>query len=220
MSYCESCGRGLRAGASFCSSCGSRIQAVAPAPHGVVPAASRAAGQGAGYPAAMSAAGQDAGVSAGCWLVVVGGLLVFVMSFVYWSAYSVNYGSGWSSWYWQHSVAASSWRGLWPPYFFAGAWWGEWRGLVGQGLYAAQMVTTVLCVIAVIQAMRRGLAGAAVSGSALRSIGVATAAVVIAQQLYWVTYPTSRSLDASGMVALLGAVLIIVGGTKLGPSRA
>jgi hypothetical protein len=155
-------------------------------------------------------------MSTGVWLVVVGGLLVFAMSFVFWGAYSQNYGSGWSPWYWQHSVGALRWRSLWPPDLFRGSWWREWRSLIYQGLYVATMAVTVLCVIAAIQASRRGLVGAAVSGSVLRGFGIAAAAVFIAQLVYFFTFPDWRAFYVNDLAAIIGAVLIIVGGSLLG----
>jgi len=205
MSYCESCGRVLRTGAVFCSVCGAPV----------APAASPGASMGLG-PAAMPATAAPAGMSAGAWLVVVGGLLVFAMSFVFWGVYSGNYGSGWSPWYWQHSVGALRWRGLWPPDLFRGSWWREWRSLIYQGLYVAAMAVTVLCMIAAIQASRRGLAGAAVSGSVLRGFGIAAAAVFIAQLVYSLAILDWRVLYLNDLAAIIGAVLIIVGGSLMG----
>ena len=210
MSYCESCGRVLRTGAVFCSACGAPVAAAEPA---APPGARMGMGPG---PAATPAMAGSGGGSAGIWLVVVGGLLVFGMSFVFLGAYSGNYRSGWSHCYWQHSVAASNWRGLWPPDFFAGSWWREWHSLIYQGLHVAAMSVTVLCVIAAIQASRRGLASAAVSGSVLRGFGIAAAAVFIGQRVYSFAFLDWRVLYLNDLAAIIGAVLIIVGGSLMG----
>ena len=210
MSYCESCGRVLRTGAVFCSACGAPVAPAAPeAPPGA------RMGMGPG-PAATPAMAGSGGGNGGAWLVVVGGLLVFVMSFILWGVFGGDYGSGWSPWSWQHSVGASKWRTLWPPHLFGWSWWRDWRSLIYQGLYVAAMAVTVLCVIAAIQALRRGLAGVAVSGSVLRGFGIAAAAVFIAQLLYSCALVDWRVLYLNDLAAIIGAVLIIVGGSLMG----
>jgi len=156
-------------------------------------------------------------MSAGVWLVVAGGLLVFAMSFVTWGAYSENLGGGSSPWTWQFDVGVYQWTGLWPSNFPDWAYEG-WRGWAAPGLYIASMLMTVLCVVAAIQALRRGLAGATVSGAMLRSLGIVALVVFIAYATYWATAPDWRTLCISDMAMMLGTVLIAVGGTLLGPA--
>jgi len=147
--------------------------------------------------APVPAATRSGGMSAGVWLVVAGGLLVFAMSFVAWGAYSENLGGGWSPWNWQFDVGVYQWTGLWPPNFPDFAAYEGWRGWPAPGLYVASMLMTVLCVIAAIQALRRGLAGAAVSGSVLRGFGIAALVVFIMLAVYWATPQTGAACTSA-----------------------
>jgi len=89
---------------------------------------------------------------------------------------------------------------------------------VEEGLYVGWMAMTILCVVASIQAVRRGLAGAWVSGRVLRAFGMAALAMLIARSGYWATTsPTWRGADVSDLPALVGTLLTIVGGTLMGP---
>jgi hypothetical protein len=155
------------------------------------------------------------GGNAGAWLVVAGGLLVFAMSFVFWGAIWSSSEGVWSPRTWQFDVALWSWRGLWPPRFLSGHWWGTWRGWVGQVLYLAWMAMMALCVVASIQALRRGL-GAPVNGGVLRAFGIAALAVFIVYEVYFATAPYWRTLYVTDLAAIIGAVLIIVGGSLMG----
>ena len=54
------------------------------------------------------------------------------------------------------------------------------------------------------------------SGSVLRGFGIAAAAVFIAQLVYFFTFPDWRAFYVNDLAAIIGAVLIIVGGSLMG----
>ena len=165
-----------------------------------------------------AATARSHGMGVGVWLVAAGGLLVLAMTFVYWGVYSEKTAAGWSPWTWQLYATFASWTDLRPGSFFGWPWWKEVRGTVGQGLYLAWMVMTVLLVVAGIQALRRGLGGAPVNGRVLRAFGIASAVVFVAYEVCFVTDPAWRTLLVTDVAALIGAVLVIVGGTLMGPA--
>jgi hypothetical protein len=53
----------------------------------------------------------------------------------------------------------------------------------------------------------------------LRAIGIAAAVVVVAWEFAAVTDPSYRAFSLTDMLGLTGAILIIVGGTLLGPAQ-
>ena len=96
MSYCESCGRELRAGAAFCGSCGAQVLPAFAAPQqapvaqgGPVPPAPTTA---APYARPQSPPVQSSGT--GVALVVIGAVMALLFSFVYYGWYSSSYPGG------------------------------------------------------------------------------------------------------------------------------
>ena len=174
--------------------------------------------------APSGAAPPVAGMAPGVWLVMIGGLLVLAASFVWWGLYSEKTGSTWSGWTWYELYAGTrQWSGLWPPNTvdILAYWSQEADGLawVPVGIGAGWAVMIVMCVLAGVQALRRGFAGARVSGGVLRAIGVAALVTFIAIDVYWAALsPTVRSVWVSDIPALIGALLIIAGGTLMGPA--
>lgn len=221
MSYCESCGRELRAGAAFCGSCGA--QALPPLG---IPAQEQVAPSGPGAQAPVMAAGYARPQSlpletsgSGVALVVIGAVLALLFTFVsygrYWSSYSGGVDQAWV-----FSTGAWAWTRLWPPNeLFWGA--GSWPALMWfqQITSIAAMITTVLCVVAAILAVIRA-SGARVGGGIIRAFGIAAVVTTIAYIISGLFGSEYRWIALTDLAALAGAVLVIIGGGLLGPASA
>lgn len=225
MSYCEACGHGLRAGAAYCPSCGSRVEPLAAAsaqPPSGLPAPMRppaVAGALAGIAPPATTSSATGGMITGVWLVLVGAALAVAMTFLFWGVVSTTYEAAANSWTWTFTHAAYSWTGLWPPSFLDGIgdWW-TWRDWVIHILWGASMITTVLCAVGALLAVLRAAGAARVGGGLIRAFGIANAAVLLANIIYWAVNPDYRYLGVTDLAALVGSILIITGGTMIGPA--
>lgn len=217
MSYCESCGRELRAGAAFCGSCGAQVLPAFAAPQqapvaqgGPVPPAPTTA---APYARPQSPPVQSSGT--GVALVVIGAVMALLFSFVYYGWYSSSYPGG-ADQGWVFSTGTWEWARLWPP---SELFWGAdtWSALVWflQISWIAAMITTLLCVAAAILAVLRA-SGARVSGGIIRAFGIAAVIAMIAYIISGLASGEYRWLAVTDLAALAGAILIIIGGGLLG----
>jgi hypothetical protein len=126
------------------------------------------------------------GMTAGVWLVVTGGFLIAALSFVLWYGYK---NTGDTSRYWLREFTVNPWVNLWPGRFFAWQWWRSWQGWAQQLLYIGIKAGPVLCVVAPIQALRRGLAEAPVNGLVLRAFGIVMAACAASNLVFGACSP-------------------------------
>jgi hypothetical protein len=226
MSYCEACGRALRAGGAFCPSCGAHVESLVAAPtqpRSGLPMSPAPAAAAVITPARMdpliTASSATGGMTTGVWFVLVGAALSIAMTFFFWGVVSTGYDGAATSWTWTFSHGAYSWTGLWPPTFLDGVgdWW-TWRDWVVHILWGASMTTTALCAIAGLLALLRGTGAARISGGLIRAFGIANAAALVAYMVYWAINPEYRYVGVTDLAALAGAILIIIGGGMLGPA--
>lgn len=156
---------------------------------------------------------QGVGLVGADWLVIVGGLVFVLMDFLYLGLYHY---SGSSSWMWNHTVGIWWWRGYWPYLLHGseGSGWRWWAETAGVDLFSH--VATVLCVVAAIQALLRGLGVAAVNPGLVRVWGI-VAAVATAIYIVWFAFlePGNSQIAISEVVQLAGAVAIIVGASRM-----
>ena len=209
---CTTCGQANDAAVQFCTYCGVAGGPVLVEPE-PAPQVSQPADAGVGplapHPTAsvrppaptqqvtpvapvapMHRGPRRAGMTLGVWLVMLGGFLVFAMSL-------------------------GSWRGLWPSSTAAQSW-GNW---VYVGLLFGWTTSKCLCLVAVVQALRRGLAGTRVSGRALRNFGLVALAFIVALPVYrWAVWSIPGAVNATELLALIGAQLMIFGGMLMGPA--
>jgi hypothetical protein len=144
---------------------------------------------------------------------VAGAALFVLTDFLYLSVtrYATGGVGSWSSWSWQKGAELWWWTHYWTALAHLGGGgfrvWFEWAG-VDLFLHAC----TVLCVVAAVLALRRGLGGAPVNAGLIRTFGIVAAAGVVAATLCWaVLSPGYQQLALTEIVQLGGAVLIIVG---------
>lgn len=222
MSYCESCGRELRADAAFCASCGAKAL---PAYVASPPASVAQAGPGPQAPAAspygqpMSPPVKTSG--AGLALILIGAAITLLCTFMYYGWYSYYWeGGGGADQGWSFSFSTGSWAQLWPPTdVFSGA--GSWSPLTWfqQISFVASMITALLCVAAAVLALVRA-GGGRIGGSIIRAFGIAAAAATIVYMIAWALGGEYKYFAVTDLAAVAGAVLIIIGGTLLGPAAA
>ena len=213
MPYCEACGKELRLHAAFCSACGgvasSGLAATGPgAPSRAVVAAAWPAPH-SGSPATTFDI--PAGMVLGDWLVVIGGLVYVLGGFIWLQAW--HYPG--TPWVWEHVVSSYWWTSYWSSVVHP---WGTSQYWVWLLITLACHVASVLCVVAVIQALRRGLGSASVSVGLVRSWGIVAALAAAGYVAYIVLSAPDgggRSIPANSIVSLAGAVLIIVGAGQM-----
>jgi len=221
MSYCESCGRELRAGAAFCGACGakalpalvasSQVPAVA-GDHAAQPPAPAAA-----YTPPVGVPGTSSGT--GVTLVVFGAALAMLSTFMYYYWYSYGWpdGSG-ADQGWSFGFGTSAWTRLWPPKeLFLGA--ESWSPLFWfqQITWIAAMITTLLCVAAAVLAVLRA-GGARINGSIIPAFGIAALVAIVANLISGLASEEYRWFAVTDLASLAGAILIIIGGGLLGPA--
>jgi ABC-type sugar transport system permease subunit len=156
----------------------------------------------------------------GVALVVIGAAMTLLFTFVSYGWYSASYAGGGADQGWVFSFGAWAWTGLWPPNeLFSGAT--SWPVMVWlqQITWIAAMITTLLCVAAAVLALLRA-AGARVGGGVIRAFGIAAAIATVAYMVVWATSGDYRWLAVTDLAALVGAVLIIIGGGLLGSAAA
>jgi hypothetical protein len=149
------------------------------------------------------------------WLVIIGGIVFVLMDFFYLGLY--HYAALWrpGPWMWDHNVATWWWRGYWTTLVHVGSGgdWRWWVEIVGVDLLLH--VATVLCVVAAIQALRRGLGGAAVNPGLVRAWGIVATAAVAIYIVWFVLFESNSQIPISEVLQLAAAVAIIVGASRM-----
>jgi uncharacterized membrane protein YhaH (DUF805 family) len=80
---------------------------------------------------------------------------------------------------------------------------------------------SVLCIVAVVQALRRGLGGATVNAGLLRIWGAVAAASLAVSMVYMAVVDSSfRSVAITNFIGLGGAIAIIVGASRMPAAQA
>ena len=151
------------------------------------------------------------------WLVVVGAAFFVVTDFVYLGVTRYSTGSTWASWSWTHDAELWWWTSYWTSLVHLSGGVRVWVEVAGVDLFLH--VCTVLCVVAAVLALRRGLGGATVSAGLVRTLGIIAAVGVVLATVWWaVLSPGDQQVALSELAQLGGAVLIIVGANRTQPA--
>jgi hypothetical protein len=217
---CASCGAEIRSGASFCPSCGAvagatLVPAMPGVPVAVAAGPSLAATPWTPSPSVSRPAQQGVGLVGADWLVIAGALVFVLMDFFYLGLY--HYAALWrpGPWRWEHTFATWWWGSYWTTLVHVGSGYG-WRWWVEiAGVDLLLHVATVLCVVAAIQALRRGLGGAAVNPGLVRAWGIVAAVATAIYIVWFVLFESYSQIPISEVFQLAGAIAIIVGASRM-----